>query len=1317
MMVGHGGPRQSRAVLARGRGCWPALGLCCALVLWSAGAAVAGDDLVRVRIAWGGSVERLWHGTISINEGSLHDVEPLGVEADEPGAMWIDNGRVVIHQRSPRVYDGLDLLVRAPLETASLRVRLGAGKAAPATVIEVPLRDVLDDSIGAELDNEGTRLLARRTPGDDLSIEFDGRALVFSPGEEFTFQVTPQHLPQGSSGSREFHVALHPGRGSEVLWEEGSIPLAEGAAATLSVPLEVDEGVYDVVVSAVQRPALRLPQMGKVPLGLKKIVAQRKVQILVLADRSPGSTAAAADKLTTVEEIDPANAKWWEPLAKRSQQLPKLPLPNLPRLWQGPLGSDDIQTRQHPLGALAELRPSGASGDVSWEAYTLPIKRPGTPHILEIEYPSDVPQTLGVSVMEPNAADAMMPTQLDSGIDVAEEMVGHEAGPRMLRHRVIFWPRTTTPIVLMTNHSRHRSAVYGKIRVLAGWDHLPRAFPASETPPQRLMAAYMDRPLFPESFCASEALDAWSRQSLDDWTTFYEGGARMVEYLQHVGMNGLMLSAWADAATIYPSTLLEPTPRYDKGVFFATGQDPVRKDVLEMLFRLFNREQLRLIPALEFATPLPELEAVLRAGGEQSLGMEWVGPDGLTWQQTYGAHQRKAAYYNILHPRVQEAMLDVAREIIENYAKHESFAGLAVQLAGYGYAQLPGAEWGMDDATVARFSQETGVAVPNGRGARRFAQRRDFLLAEANRRQWLTWRAGCVAKFYQRLQTELTAARPDARVYLATANMLAGPQWQQRLRPSLPRPITLADALLESGFDPADYQTADGPILMQWEHVGPTDSLAKEAMRLELGQLADAAGRSRQLATPGSLFFHVPRELCIESFDRKNPYRTSYTQLSSQFPPSGARNRRRFIQSLALQDSRMMFDGGWLMPLGQEDAIRDLVAVYRQLPAVRFEQLADENTQPVAIRWVSHKGQTYAYLANTTPVPLTVTLTVHAPSGCRVESLATSRPVAGLHRSGSAATWQVALEPYDLIGARLSSPEVIFSEPKMTLPDGVQTALTSRIRELGVRAAALRTPPPLEVLANPGFEQGADDAGRIPGWIVSAGEGAAARLEPTPGSDNPQKPGGHRSIRLHSDGPTVSLTSEPFASPGTGRLSMFVWLRVPNVARQPMLQLSLVGKMGSQEFSRLATLGRSGEDPASPATVALGQQWSPFVFQVDDLPLEGLSDLRIGFQLIGPGEAWIDDVQLHHLEFKENELKQLSHMIYLAGVKLQTNQVGECIRLLEGYWPRFLEQNVPMPSLASRPAPEPKPASQNESADRTPGLMERMRNLLPKRLW
>ena len=54
-------------------------------------------------------------------------------------------------------------------------------------------------------------------------------------------------------------------------------------------------------------------------------------------------------------------------------------------------------------------------------------------------------------------------------------------------------------MLLLTNRrDRSAGAVYGKIRVLAGWERLPAAAVSQPRLGQRLVAAYFDRPLIPE---------------------------------------------------------------------------------------------------------------------------------------------------------------------------------------------------------------------------------------------------------------------------------------------------------------------------------------------------------------------------------------------------------------------------------------------------------------------------------------------------------------------------------------------------------------------------------------------------------------------------------------------------------------------------------------------------------------------------------------------------------------------------------------------------------------------------------------------------
>src|SRR5438046_4628883 len=99
-MRGQGSPsprrlsRQPRASL-RARCIW-----LCALA-WlahnglappSASSLLAAERQLRVRIAWGGGTPRPWIGSVSVSRGTVHQVTLLGVEADDPGSVWLERG-------------------------------------------------------------------------------------------------------------------------------------------------------------------------------------------------------------------------------------------------------------------------------------------------------------------------------------------------------------------------------------------------------------------------------------------------------------------------------------------------------------------------------------------------------------------------------------------------------------------------------------------------------------------------------------------------------------------------------------------------------------------------------------------------------------------------------------------------------------------------------------------------------------------------------------------------------------------------------------------------------------------------------------------------------------------------------------------------------------------------------------------------------------------------------------------------------------------------------------------------------------------------
>ncbi len=517
--------------------------------------------------------------------------------------------------------------------------------------------------------------------------------------------------------------------------------------------------------------------------------------------------------------------------------------------------------------------------------------------------------------------------------------------------------------------------------------------------------------------------------------------------------------------------------------------------------------------------------------------------------------------------------------------------------------------------------------------------------------------------------------------------------------------MTMTEALMRVGIDLRRLGRDDGLILLRPERVQPQWSLAQQVVNLELREMPDIDRCFQELPNQGSLFFHQPQEVRVASFDEKSPFQPAYTWLATQTVPSHRQNRRRFVHSLATLDPQMMIDGGWELSLGQEDSLGDLVAAYRRLPAIHFRRLADApggpSTQPVTIRVGAHAQSTYVYLANDAPFATTVGMDVAAPPGCRIEELSGLRQVPPLTRQGDAAHWAIDLEPYDLVAVRLTAPQVQLVRPQVTWSRTVQAGLEARLAELGDRAAVLRNPPLMDVLDNPGFERPPTASAPIAGWSVSNQPGTSVVI------DGHQRHGGLCSARLSSQGPVTTLISQPFAPPTTGRLTISVWLRGADGPHQPPLRLAVVGKHQGRDFLRFAQLGQAG----SPA---IGPVWSPVVVQVADLPLDGLSQLQLRFDLLGQGQVWLDDIQLCQLAFNKSEVIEMFKLIAPADVKLQQGEVGDCVDLLESYWSRFLMANVaPGPASLTRRTDlsHPSATAPPKQPERSASLMDRVRSL------
>ncbi len=680
------------------------------------------DDPIRIRITWGGGQASQWRGQMGLDDGSLADLRIAGLNADSSGSVWLENGRLHVASLSPRQVEGIEISVRGPKES-KLLVDLSADPDEPPLRAQVVLSDALRTGVLLKLDERGNTLKVESAPGNALNLRTDGRPLIFFPGEQFSFELNPALVEAVPGTTLDIETSLTPAGNREILWqadERLAVPIEGPTRMVLTVPLPQAEGVYEVRVVA-SRP----PGFGKRFLpGASTLLAEQRFQVVVLEGHS-GSTAETAE-WESVLEIDPTSPRWWDRLPTWTQ-LRRVPVPGLK---QGPLGSIRAGAIEHPLGRFVELPPPAQGGECHWQAYSLPLEAVDVPHLLEIEYPADKEQQLGISIVEPNSAGIVDGIGRDSGCYV--EGLGRSTTHERTTHRVVFWPRTQAPLLLLTNQHPSTPAHFGHIRVLKRSGPQLASSTNREASHDRWVAAYISRPHLAETFgathkrSAASAFDSPFDASGDDWQTHYQATTRLADYLHYAGYNSAVINVFGEAHSLYRSNLLLPKAENDSNrpqpaMFEADG--------LELMLRVFDREQLALVPSVRFAAPLPELEELRRGNDPQTSGLEWIGPDGRTWVETYGARDGLAPYYNLLDPRVQHAMLSVVSELVDRYGHHPSLAGIAVQLSTNSYAQLPPLEWGLDDATVSRFEREAGVQVAAA-GPNRFAARHASIVRE-----------------------------------------------------------------------------------------------------------------------------------------------------------------------------------------------------------------------------------------------------------------------------------------------------------------------------------------------------------------------------------------------------------------------------------------------------------------------------------------------------------------------------------------------------------------------------------------------------------
>lgn len=1121
-------------------------------------------------------------------------------------------------------------------------------------------------------------------PADSLRIIAHRDPLIFSPGEQFTFDLEPLLAGVEPSTAIDIAASLTSAGTRTTRWntqQRLQVPLEGPAIATLHVPLPRDEGVYEIHLAVTRPPGFRdrwFPGGNGAPL------VERSFQVVVLDRLAPVPVPDA--EWRQIVEVDPANPAWTTKLADWTQ------IRRIPGMSRRPIGSVKAKPVATSSGTYIELPGTPLQGESHWQAYPLAIDATGGPHLLEVEYPADQEQQLGVSIIEPSATGDLVPIGRDSGVYVEGLGVSERSGRQ--KHRIVFWPRTHAPLVLVSNLHPSAAARFGHIRVYKRTAGTLATEPWPSAPLQgRLVTAYLADPV--------QAAASGNNAAGRDWLNLYDDSVRLAEYLNYAGFNAAAVNVMSRRSPLAPlDTLFSQTHPAVSPI--ETGNDMPGADGLELMLRVFDRAGMVFVPTIEFTTPLPALEALCQQIDPHSGGVELVGPGGLTWSETHAPEENAAPRYNLLDPRVQQVVLDFVHQLDVRYGRHPSYQLLSVRLSAGGFGALPGLEWGLDDTTVSRFEQETGVRLQAG-GANRFAVRQTLLTGKYAE-LWRGWRAEQLTRFYQQLAQVAAATNPQRRLLVTTEELFDADAAADLMRPNVAEKPNLAQTMLEMGIDWNALGGSPGIVALPTRYVESMTPLVDRAIDMSINE----AFASSEVSSPALLLYHRPHRHSIAAPGSLASYGAT-PPTASQPAAHASAARKPYVEALSSDDPTIVVDGGPRLPLGEEESVRQVRSILRALPPAMATEVS--RAQNVSVRTYDDRGQAVFVVINECPWQADVTIDIVADTPVTALPLVMSRSNTTQTTTEQFAAgqqlWSLQLAPYEVHAVRFSggAPRVERIEARVS-EIGMQE-LTARVTELKERD--LIATPRYTALKNPGFE-GKGTAALPAGWQL-VGDPATSRAELD--ANNPQE----LQTCLHlanQGGGTAVIESDEFVVPPTGQLGMLAFIRGANFGADTTLRLVFEIEGQPTRYRRYSVLGGNRAD-----AIPIAADWGGgYAFGQADLPLDASAQMRVKFELSGQGDVWIDNVQLYDLLFPlsfygpgDGERLQLVKRRTEVERALQRGELAACVRTLEGYWPRFINAYTPRveSQIATQPlAPESaSPQSQAPPAEETPSVSRR----------
>ena len=1179
----------------------------------------------RLRISWGGGVAKQWRGSITAQNASFGNPAVLGFERESSGGLLAEQQQIMIRQNAPSSFEGIDIDVQGNADSKITIELFEAGSEMPI-VHEFKLPQIAERNQVFALDQDNNRCSVVRSPGDKIEFATTRPHLIFEAGEAFEFGFRINDLGM-SAIPDSCLIEIVKARSNEKPVYSGLVQLDSSKTGpkgmfNQSIDVPLIEGVYNLRFTASKRTSSLYRRRNP----------DREIQFVVLGKNQ---ITKSNDLQQLIHEVTPGGL----------QTIDSQPLNQISRII-GIRNQQSIGHYQIVKDQAAVQLPVGG-----WQVIPISIKDVGEPHAIEIDYRANKPIALGLSILQPDESGQIPNFGFDSGLHVGQSLVAPESEKQT--YRFMFWPNSKQIHLLIANRDQQHIAKYHSIRVYKNKHQIqrPDQFENAQLKSgRRSMMAFCEQPLFVDNFAVNGFSDPGLGQPINDWVSFYEGVVRMAQYLKDSGKTGAFINVLGEGSSLMPLGSIYPSCRYDSGVFSSLGHDPFRKDVVELIYRVFDREGLQFIPVLAFDERLAAIEF------NSANSFENV----VTDRRGQIAVGERLPVYNPLSSQIQNQVVDIVKDIVSRYRLRRNYQGLAVVCRPDTFTMLPGSQnAGYDLMTLKRFDSNV-VAQPED----------ESLIKAEQMPEWLDWRADQMSKFYLRLKAAVSDSDSNSKLYLALVDVFKNDEIQGELSPSLSRPLDLGNAMLKLGFS-AVLNEQKGLSIMRPQQLAPMHSLSAKKSEIAVKESEKWKSWFGNSTYTSSLFLHRSSWAHFEKLEGSAVVgQTSDPIMRLQhLEPAGDWSCERFATALLELDAKMIVDGGLLLNTSVDPRLRAFVDVFSQLPDIEFANVAHQNHRndlhPIATRFAHEDGNTYLYCVNGSPwsIDVQVQSNLNALSVTLLSAMHQNETL-NVDESGLIT---FKLNPFELFGIKTNSTNS-FEFFDYKLPATASRDLNKTYYQMRSRVIASGNARPINVLADPSFEN--DDFSV--GWTIGNQDREYIRKDQG-GSESKS------SLRIsNSESNSVWVRSNKFKVPETGRLSVSVWLKTDDSTKQPPLRISIEGADPESNYYRFAKVGSLATGDSGNQ---LGEQWRRFAVHFTDLPLENLPGLRIGFDLMGPGQVSIDQVELFDRWMDDSDLKALTQMFASIGPLLERpEKMEQCRQILSGYWPQFLRDYVDQPA-------------------------------------